>query len=568
MENQLRFAILARVSSQVQDDEGYSLETQIEDLTNDIVRLNGIVAKVYQGVESAYIEERPILHELLLDCSLNIFDAVIVNDLSRLSRLMDMSLFIYKEFKKYRIKLFIRSQEFDPNSHDDKLMFNVMTAMNEYQSSVTKAKSLSVKKSRAALGYPSSGELPFGRICTNIKSNDRVPVWEIIPKKKQLADRIFQYYVNENKNYYEISKLVGLHQHTIRSILGKFAGNNWDITLDGIKFKIQVPELFTPEEILSIEQARKNHIAFHGQYTHRRSHLLASFVKCSYCGRKMGSTSNQRGNRYYTHYFSPTYKPTEQCIINVPAYYLENIVISQIGELIASQDRLKEAIENVTNKIQNNETALHNEIACLDIRINDENKAMSRILSLVRSDTITIEDATKELSKIKSTLNLLNSEKEQKSKQLDLIGTTFPKKFDKSVSEFFDLICRKEGRNIETWDKELQRQILKVFFGDAHGKNIGIFVKKIAMKHFAYDIKGVIINGHGDFHSNPFDSFLISELGTWVNNANMNSGLDLASLRKVVEVITQWIRNVKLNHFLLYGEFRAKGVPAGRLKAV
>jgi len=539
----LRFALLIRVSSQIQDDDGHSLETQRVTLIQDVHHLGGTVTKIYEGVESAYKEKRPILDQLIIDISLNIFDAIIVYDLSRLSRNTAKALTVYGHLKKHNIKLFIRTQEFDPNSPEHKMMFTVLTAVNEFHSSVNNSKAMAVKKLRAAKGFPSTGEIPFARICKNIKSADEVPIWDIDPLKREIADKIFEYYVNENKSYYEIAQLTGLHQGTIKDILGRFAGEDWSVIIDDTTYKIKVPALFTEEQIRKIEEAKKLHLSQCGKHIGEYGgYVLASFVKCSYCGRRMSSSKNPIGNRYYKHYYSPLFRPSKNCIGNISALYLERIVFAQLGEIIASNEKLKEAITNVTSTLDVNEVSLKKEIENLEIRFNEEQTKKGRIVSSISKGIITDSDAREEMSKIKNNLETIGSELDKKKKKLEFIKSEFPQDFDKSVKEFFDLICEKEGRILQEWDDELKREILKVFFGDVANENIGIFVKKLGSKHFAYEIKGLIVNASGTFQNNDYDSILNSEFGTWMNKAKTETNLDIESLRKVVEVVTRWNR--------------------------
>lgn len=83
----MRFAILARVSTEGQEKDGQSLEVQVKTLKKCVEQLDGIVVEKYVGQESAMgAKERDNFTKMLVDCSLNLFDAVMVWDFSRLSR--------------------------------------------------------------------------------------------------------------------------------------------------------------------------------------------------------------------------------------------------------------------------------------------------------------------------------------------------------------------------------------------------------------------------------------------------------------------------------------------------
>jgi DNA invertase Pin-like site-specific DNA recombinase len=566
MNDKLVFALLIRVSSQQQDEIGHSLETQREVLTADVESLGGEVYRIYGGVESAYKKgDRPILEELLTDSKLKLFNAVIVTELSRLSRNTEKAIILYEHFKKNDLKLFIGTQEFNPNSAEHKLMFSILSAINEHQSSMISEKAIAVKKSRAALGFPSTGEVPYGRKCVNIKTKDTIPVWELIPEKKNIADLIFNYYVNENMSYYAISKLIGLHHRTIRGILNEFAGEDWSLEIENKTYPIKVPALFTEEQINKIQNAKLLHISSPGKAPDNKSHVLAGFVKCMNCGKKMYSGQNSRGNRYYKHYVTPFFKPTDLCTKNVPAYYLENLVFAQIGEIIASGEKLKEAIENVTSRFVDNENDLESEISILKSRLEEEIKSKDRIILSISKGIIDDEESSKIISQIRSNIISIQSQLTIKNKRLDFIKSDYPSRFNSSVKEFFEIISQKEGRILADWDPKLQREILKIFFGNAKN-NIGIFVQKTGSKRFKYNINGIIINGQGNFESNILESTMVSELGSMVNNATIDTPIDIDSITKVCELVTAWTQSVIQHHFSIVGEFMAKGVAAGMLK--
>ena len=540
MEAKLVFALLVRVSSQQQGTHGHSLDTQRDQLITDVDYLGGEIYRIYEGVESAYKDDRPILDELLIDSKLKLFNAVMIYDLSRLARHTERAIILYNYFKTNDIRLFIRTQEFDPSSSEHKLIFSILSAINEHQSSIISEKAMAVKIKRAELGFPSTGELPFGRKCTNIKSKEDIPKWEIIQDKKAIADEIFNYYVNENKSYYAIAKLTGLHQATIKSILTEVAGEDWSITIHNKLYPIKVPALFSNEQIIQIQDAKAKHISSHGIYNEYTKFVLTGIVKCANCGRKMSSGQNQRGNRYYKHFHSPFVKPTDDCVANIPAPYLENIVLSHIGEIISSAEKLKESIENVSSNITYNEDSLISSIEKLKTRLNDEIKRKDRLVTSLANGLVSDEDVSKLMSEIRKNINLINNELIIKSNQLKLITSEYPKKFSSVVQNFFDLICQKEGRILKDWDINLQRQILKVFFGNATNKNLGIFVSKTGFKQYSYEIKGIIVSGHGNFKSDILESHLISEIGTWVNNATIDTPVDIESLAKVCELVTAW----------------------------
>jgi DNA invertase Pin-like site-specific DNA recombinase len=88
MKRKTRFAILCRVSTEAQE-KGESLERHEKSLREHVKRLGGTIPKgcVYKGQEHSSVGfERVMLEKLLADAKSKKYDALMIDDVSRLGR--------------------------------------------------------------------------------------------------------------------------------------------------------------------------------------------------------------------------------------------------------------------------------------------------------------------------------------------------------------------------------------------------------------------------------------------------------------------------------------------------
>ncbi|MEI2782172.1 MAG: recombinase family protein [Candidatus Competibacter sp.] len=161
----MRVAILARVSTEGQENEGESLVVQQKRLQECVASLNGTVVKVYSGQESATSgkKARPILDQLLEDSATGVFDAIMVYDMSRFSRDPVKSKISLGILKRNGIKLYIQNQLYDLDNLETNLIVGILNEINSFSAAIQARKSVESKIERARRGFPSSGgRLPFG----------------------------------------------------------------------------------------------------------------------------------------------------------------------------------------------------------------------------------------------------------------------------------------------------------------------------------------------------------------------------------------------------------------------
>lgn len=104
-ENMKSVAIYARVSTEEQVDEGYSIQAQLDTLKRYAKQCGYIVHKEYvdEGISGKSIHNRPQLQQLIKDAKQGLFEIVIVWKVNRISRnLLDL-LTVLQQLEKNQV---------------------------------------------------------------------------------------------------------------------------------------------------------------------------------------------------------------------------------------------------------------------------------------------------------------------------------------------------------------------------------------------------------------------------------------------------------------------------------
>jgi site-specific DNA recombinase len=107
----MNVAIYARVSTDIQAEQGYSLGAQITDCTAKAKELGGTIIKEYvnDGYSGAYLE-RPALQDMREAIRSKMFQMVVCYDVDRLSRNLSHQLLVTEEIEKSGASLvFVKS---------------------------------------------------------------------------------------------------------------------------------------------------------------------------------------------------------------------------------------------------------------------------------------------------------------------------------------------------------------------------------------------------------------------------------------------------------------------------
>jgi DNA invertase Pin-like site-specific DNA recombinase len=132
MAKQVRAAIYARVST---DDKGQDPETQFGLLRN-YCQARGWEAKEYVDYASGKVSKRPGLHQLQNDIAWHRVNTVVIYRFDRLTRSLRELLDLGEDWNNRGVDLISLSENVDTTSIQGKLVFQIMGAMAEFESSL------------------------------------------------------------------------------------------------------------------------------------------------------------------------------------------------------------------------------------------------------------------------------------------------------------------------------------------------------------------------------------------------------------------------------------------------
>ena len=475
----MKFAILARVSTEGQEKDGQSLEVQVKTLRECVERLNGTVVKEYIGQESAMgTKRRDIFTEMLVDCSLNLFDAVMVWDFSRLSRNQNDTALFVDVFKKNNIRLYTQTQEYNLNNPESELQAGMFSLWNNYNVNLQKKKAMLSKITLARRGWAISNP-PHGR---RPKHDDKSKEceWEVIPEYREQAQKIYRMYVEENISQEKIAEELSIPTIQVRLILFKYSGDEWvqRVRYDGNNedIIIKIPPLLSPEQIRNAQHRARSNRQFNSR---KYQYLLGGKIKCGVCNLTfIGNSGIGKGvnkdyfKQYYTH--AKEFR-TYICLKTIPLKIIETAVLRAISDLFSSTKNLRIAIENAIGVSRERKDVLAQRIDDQKKRLKNLDTQTTRLVNAYLKGTFTEAEISKQMTKIREDTVECKGLIKTLEDQLQALIVDIPEDLHLRIQKYFSRLCGEEGA-ISDWSFESQSKILSWFFGSE--KDTGVFVLK------------------------------------------------------------------------------------------
>jgi site-specific DNA recombinase len=160
----VRAALLARVSTDMQAEEGLSIPAQLAEMREFCEKRGWVVAAEF--IDAGYTGstmDRPGLQGLLAALDKRVFDVVVVHELSRLSRSIFDTFDLFETFGRYDVGFAsVKEPNFDFTTPTGKLFLTLMAALNQYYLDLLRMHTAKGKRERARQGLYNASIIPFG----------------------------------------------------------------------------------------------------------------------------------------------------------------------------------------------------------------------------------------------------------------------------------------------------------------------------------------------------------------------------------------------------------------------
>lgn len=442
MSNKTYAALYARVSTEEQATEGFSIQAQIEDIETYAKRNNmEIVARyVDEGVSGKNISGRPEMKRLLKDIENKEFRMVIVYKIDRISRKSKDALEIAERCEQANVSLISIKENFDIATPMGKMIFQIMSNFSEFErnSIVDRAKMGMLQ--RAKQGLYNGGRV-FGYESINKEL--------VVNEEEAHVIRLIFDYAEQDLGYkaivsrlnamgYKTKRGAYFSINTIKTILdnpiyiGKIRFNryqNWaekhrnGKNDDYILVKGKHESIITQEQWDRVQLIRKKRSIRPSQSN--APYILNGLIRCPKCGYGMvsGSSKGEKGKKY-RYYVCGLFhnKGSRACSAHsIRADLAEHQVFEELKRIASKPYVLKGIIDDINQKRSKAKEPINNEINILqsklkkvDVRISNITNQLMDDPSLVSIFKPKLKELIEEKSIIQSNLEILNVEVDER----------------------------------------------------------------------------------------------------------------------------------------------------------
>ena len=420
-----------RYSDHKQDD-GFSVEYQMTEIEEFILRKGLELHKhhIDQAITAKQVAGRESFFDLVNDVKDGLVDIIVVYKLNRIFRNAYESQKYRKLFQKHGVKLMSVTQQIDEDTSAGRLMTNVLSDIDQYQSETISDHVKSSMREMARQGYFTGGTVPFG-YTLDIIDNGKKTRKKYIPDETESAvvKKIFelyadnyslryvQQYLTESGFYTRQGKKFGLT--TIARMLGN------DFYIGTLRYSTQgyddivVENAVAPlvnNDLWRRVQERKNANKQVAPRKRKRLYALTGKIYCGICGNHffgMQSGSKQNGVHYaYQYYVCAQRKNYQACECDrIRKDYIENVVLQEIKKHVLNDDAIKRLSNEITALVSNSPAELTKEKKTLLKRKTALETQIDKLLEMTLTGVLSVDILKKksvvleaELSEIKNTL--------------------------------------------------------------------------------------------------------------------------------------------------------------------
>jgi site-specific DNA recombinase len=307
-----RVALYARVSTEMQAEEGFSIEAQLNEMRAYAAQRGWrVVAEFVDAGISGSTMERPGLRALLEAAQAHQFDVVLVHELSRLSRSVFDTFEIFEQLGRAQVGFAsVREQQFDLSQPHGRFFLTMIASINQYYLDMLRLHTQKSKRERARQGLYNASVAPYGY---RHVGDARTPP-EVVEEEAKVVRRVFEMYATGRYTCRQIAEVLNGEGYRTRSgrrfskdgitemlrnpfYVGKVTyreGRRGEVEVyDGLHEPIISEELWEAAARVRNQQTVRR--VLRGE---KRPYLLGGIARCHTCGRRLRAQGAQAGDYY------------------------------------------------------------------------------------------------------------------------------------------------------------------------------------------------------------------------------------------------------------------------------
>lgn len=307
-----RVALYARVSTEMQAEEGFSIEAQLNEMRAFAAQRGWVVVAEYvdAGISGSTLE-RPGLQVALEAAEAHAYDILLVHELSRLSRSVFDTFAIFDRLGKAGVGFAsVREPQFDLSTPQGRMFLTIVASINQYYLDILKMHTRKSKRERARQGLYNASVAPYGY---RHVGDARTPP-EVVEEEAKVVRRVFEMYATGRYTARQIAEI--LNQEGYRARRGRRFSKDSIVEMlrnpfyigkvtyrEGRRGEIEIYDgLHEPIIPLSlweaVERERGRYAVKERGRLEKRPYLLAGLVRCAVCERPLRAQGARTGLYY------------------------------------------------------------------------------------------------------------------------------------------------------------------------------------------------------------------------------------------------------------------------------
>ncbi len=309
-----RVALYARVSTEMQAEEGFSIDAQLSEMRQEAQRRGWqVVAEYVDAGVSGRTLKRPQFKAMMAAAEAHAFDIIMVHDLSRISRSLFDTIDFLARLDRLNIDFIsVREPDFDLTTPHGRLVIHILALLNQYYLDQLRMHTTKSKRYRARIGLYNASTPPLGY---RHVGDEKTPP-EIVPEEAEVVRLAFRLYATGKYSDDQVAHILnerGFRTRTkrrfskdaVREMLtnpfyvGKVVYRGGRHHGPAEVYEGQHQAIISEDLWEAAQRAREARRGGPAQLqSHAHPHLLAQLLYCHACGRRL-RVQNAKSGVYY-----------------------------------------------------------------------------------------------------------------------------------------------------------------------------------------------------------------------------------------------------------------------------